>query len=197
VIEGAEVIASEVMRNPIGRLSMSAAGITTTPPRTCETGSNPRQITVGPDKKLSFTESAVNKIGVLDLTTIQVNEWEVGGMPYGITVGHDGNLWFTEFTGSKFGHFNLTTKTVAFEALIPTADSGPYDITAGAPGDDAVWFTEKTGNKIRRLRTGVFHYPPEEFVVPTDKSEPAGITVGPDHHIWFTEGNRFGLRVRQ
>lgn len=69
------------------------------------------------------------------------------------------------------------------EFHIPTGGSNPQGITAGPDG--ALWFTEKTGNKIGRITTaGTFT---NEFVIPTVASEPAGITTGPDGNLWFAE----------
>jgi streptogramin lyase len=161
--------------------------------------SDPTDITQGPDGNLYFTEHKANKIGCLTPTGSYCGEWPAPGAPYGITVGPDGHLWFTESDGDKIGRFNLTSKTVDVEVPL-TAGSQPSGITQGPPGDYAVWFTEKAGNKIARLSVlalEVFHYPPQEFLVPTPKSEPTGITVGPDHHIWFVEsiGNKIGVVI--
>ena len=68
------------------------------------------------------------------------------------------------------------------EFPIPTANSGPFGITAGPDG--ALWFTEGSGNKIGRITTaGAF----SEFSIPTTASGPSGVTVGPDGALWFTE----------
>jgi len=75
------------------------------------------------------------------------------------------------------------------EFTIPTAVSGPAEITAGPDG--ALWFTEANGNNIGRITTtGTF----TEFTVPTAGSVPAGITAGSDGALWFTEnrGNKIG-----
>ena len=72
---------------------------------------------------------------------------------------------------------------------VPTALSGPNDITAGPDG--ALWFTESAGNKIGRITiTGAV----TEFPIPTANSEPYGITAGPDGALWFVEyqGHKIG-----
>jgi streptogramin lyase len=75
------------------------------------------------------------------------------------------------------------------EFTIPTANSQPFSIAAGADG--ALYFTEFNTNKIGRITTtGAI----TEFTVPTAASNPRGITAGPDGNLWFTEqtGNKIG-----
>ena len=70
------------------------------------------------------------------------------------------------------------------EFPLPTANSGPYGITAGPDGN--LWFTEANSNNIGRISTaGVV----TEFPIPTANGNPAGITVGPDGNLWFTNGS--------
>jgi|HubBroStandDraft_1064217.scaffolds.fasta_scaffold03288_7 virginiamycin B lyase len=72
---------------------------------------------------------------------------------------------------------------------VPTANSAPTGIAAGADG--ALWFTESSGNNIGRITTAgaITEYP-----IPTANSGPNGITAGPDRALWFTEtnGNKIG-----
>src|SRR5258708_39777491 len=64
------------------------------------------------------------------------------------------------------------------EFSIPTANSTPFSITAGADGN--IWFTETGGNKIGRISlAGAI----TEFSAP---GAPGGITAGPDGALWFT-----------
>src|SRR5215831_11532661 len=73
------------------------------------------------------------------------------------------------------------------EFPIPTAMSGPNDITKGPDG--ALWFIEGGAgiNKIGRIdpSTGTV----TEFTIPTPDSGPMNITTGPDGALWFTEFN--------
>ena len=76
------------------------------------------------------------------------------------------------------------------EFTIPTANSGPLGIAAGADGN--VWFTETNGDKIGRITpTGTI----TEFTIPTANSTPFAIAAGADGNLWFTEnsGNKVGL----
>ncbi len=75
------------------------------------------------------------------------------------------------------------------EYAVPTAYSGPVDITTGLDGN--LWFTEQSGNKIGKITTyGDF----TEYAVPTAYSGLGEITTGPDGNLWFTEetGNKIG-----
>ena len=68
------------------------------------------------------------------------------------------------------------------EFSTPTANSGPFGITAGPDGN--LWFTEKATNLIGRITTSGKI---TEFPTPTANSGPVGITAGPDGNLWFTE----------
>lgn len=73
------------------------------------------------------------------------------------------------------------------EFNIPTNESLPSDITAGADGN--IWFTEFNTDKIGRITpTGEI----TEFSLPGSEEDdfqrgPWKITAGPDGNIWFTE----------
>jgi streptogramin lyase len=62
----------------------------------------PRDITVGPDGALWFTEFGGNKIGRIS-THGRIVEPPVlaGSGPWGVTAGPDGAVWFTEFSKHK------------------------------------------------------------------------------------------------
>ena len=67
---------------------------------------------------------------------------------------------------------------------IPTPNSVISDITTGPDGN--LWFTESTGNKIRRITpNGTI----TEYPIPTPNSKPLIITTGSDGNLWFTESD--------
>src|SRR5579862_3528618 len=75
------------------------------------------------------------------------------------------------------------------EYALPNAGSAPYAIVAGP--DNALWFTEESGNRIGRILTdGTI----KEWAIPTHVSQPMGIVAGPDGALWFTEyaSNKLG-----
>jgi choice-of-anchor A domain-containing protein len=75
------------------------------------------------------------------------------------------------------------------EYPVPTANGGPWGITAGPDGK--LWFTELNGNKIGVITTSG-HF--TEYQIPTGGSAPRGIVTGPDGNLWFAEleANKIG-----
>jgi virginiamycin B lyase len=69
-----------------------------------------------------------------------------GALPFDIAAGPDGSLWFTEFAANKIGRISRTGALAQFQ--VPTASSGPYQISAGPGG---MWFTEYNTTKIGRI----------------------------------------------
>lgn len=113
-------------------------------------------------------------------------------IPCAITQGGDGNLYFTNGVANQLGAVNPSTGQITlYTAPDSIGNLVPFnDIAAG--NDDAIWFTETTGNAIGRfdLRTHTF----SSYEIPTPASTPVGITQGPDGAIWFTEtaANKIG-----
>ena len=72
-------------------------------------GSSPREITIGPDGNLWFTETGGNRIGRITpagtITEFPVPSTSGFGVAavQGIVAGPDGNLWFAEYLASKIG----------------------------------------------------------------------------------------------
>ena len=75
----------------------------------------------------------------------------------------------------------ISTGGVVTEYGVPTANSLPYDITAGPDG--ALWFTEFDGLRIGRVTTT---WAFAEYPVPTDIGAPGGIASASDGSLWFT-----------
>jgi streptogramin lyase len=166
--------------------------------------SSPLGITLGTDGNFWFTESAADKIGMIDPTTGTITEFPIptaNSDPTGITLGSDGNLWFTETKADKIGEINPMTHNIT-EFPLPTADSDPTGITSGPsvtiastviPGN--LWFTETNANQIGEINPTTHQI--TEFPIPTANSDPTGITAGPDGNLWFTESNssKIGILV--
>lgn len=77
---------------------------------------------------------------------------------------------------------SMAAESFITEFQIPTLKSGPEQIVAGSDG--ALWFTERSANKIGRVTPAgeVSEYP-----VPTPNANLRGITTGPDGALWFSE----------
>jgi virginiamycin B lyase len=105
----------------------------------------------------------------------------------GIVKGPDGNLWFTDLA-NNIGEINSITHVINLYP-IPTANSGPQDITAGVDG--YIWFTETNANIIGRINPTTDKF--DEFHIKTAGSSPFGITEAPDGNIWFTEQSGYKI----
>jgi streptogramin lyase len=149
----------------------------------------PREIAVGPDGNLWFTEYEANQIGRMTTAGV-LTEFPVptfGGYPAGITLGPDGNLWFAEELAGQIAR--ITSAGDITEFPIPAALAEPYGIATGPDGN--LWFTDAGDNLIGRITTAgdITLFP-----IPTDDSAPVGITAGRDGNLWFAEsqGNNIG-----
>ena len=88
------------------------------------------------------------------------------------------------FCGTGWAQYSITEYATGI-----TAGSIPGRITSGPDG--ALWFTERSGNRIGRITTdGAI----TEYSGLTPGSGPTGIVTGPDGALWFTEltGDRIG-----
>jgi streptogramin lyase len=155
-------------------------------------GSQPWEISNGPDGNLWFTElqSAVSRASdnVARITPSgTVTQFRLTGeqnrAPWGIAAGSNGDLWFTEWSADTIGRINPTTHEIT-EFPIPTPESEPEGITAGPEGN--MWFTETSARKIGRITpTGAITEFPAD-VEPYGGGEPNQITAGPDGNLWFS-----------
>jgi virginiamycin B lyase len=162
--------------------------------------SQPRAIALGADGNIWFGEFAGNRIGRITpdgrITEFPIPTPDSG--PRALAAGPDGNIWFSEFRAGKIGR--ITPQGAITEFALPRANSGPGDITAGADG--AMWFLELSGTmdgmqpdggRIGRI---TLDGKITEFDLPVKAPSPINIAVGPDRHIWFTQGSKVA-RVTQ
>ena len=78
-------------------------------------GTQPTNITTGPDGNLWFTEPSTNQIGEINPRTHAVTQYAVptaASEPDAIAAGSDGNLWFTESGAKQIGEVLLNSPTV-------------------------------------------------------------------------------------
>ncbi|MDX2166890.1 MAG: choice-of-anchor D domain-containing protein [Deltaproteobacteria bacterium] len=148
-------------------------------------GSGARFIVSGPDGNLWFTEGTAGRVGRITTAGV-ITEVTLpsGGNPQGIAVGGDGNLWFGELSGKKLGR--LTLLGALTEYPLPSM-VGAYGVTAGPDGN--VWFAENSqfAGQIGRISPSgqVLEMPISQ--VPFVRNGPAGIAMGRDGALWFTE----------
>ena len=132
----------------------------------------------------------------------------------GITTGPDGNLWFpatnitcgnkNQLCGQRYqGYIERMSSIGQITGVfpIPTTYSDPSRIVTGPDGN--LWFTEQGAVGANGSLQPTFPAPGKigritpdgqitEFTTPNQNwpyftSNPAGIAVGPDGNIWFTE----------
>jgi virginiamycin B lyase len=162
-------------------------------------------IASGPGRHVWFTElSDPGRVGYIDGNGV-VHEF-TGGVttgfpadrgPAAITVGPDGHIWFAELAAPK-GVAYIDDAGVVHE-LTPNNTPGfaaGGSINAIATGPDGnLWFAESgTRGRLGRVNftggvpTGtVTEFQAGDVSGLAPDAEPAGITTGPDGHIWFTD----------
>jgi virginiamycin B lyase len=151
-------------------------------------GSYPREITVGPDKKVWFQEAG-GKVARVNPANGHVDEFSTGITPgtylAGIAAASDGNIWVSE--SSRPGFARVTPSSGAIHELPAMAPGSSPEFVVGGP-DGNLWFVD--GDNIGRLNphTGAI----KEFPVTAGRG-PEEITVGPDKNLWFTFGDTAGI----
>jgi streptogramin lyase len=143
-------------------------------------GSEPQNLTAGPDGRVWFTDYTNNKIGRMTTSGSAVEfSLPAESDPYDITVGPDKNLWFTDFLTNKVS--KITTSGAITEYALASG-SGPEGITVGP--DNNLWFTDWSSNKIGKITPSgtVTQYP-----LPAGGKGPADIVSGSDGNLWFVE----------
>ena len=145
-------------------------------------GAQPNSITLGPDGNLWFTESATGNIATIT-TAGNVTEFSAGSDPLGIASGSDGNLWFVTSNASGIDSLGPGSHTVTDYQYTMISGGPANDITSDSNGN--LWFTQHQDNEVGEFvpTTGIM----TEYTLPTSKSGPEGIALGPDGNLWFTE----------
>jgi virginiamycin B lyase len=127
-------------------------------------GSEPFEMTVGPDYRVWFTERSGDRIGRVE-TDGTLSEFALapGSRPYGIQTGLPGNefLWFTESGSHRVG--TITPEGQVTEYALPPDVSGPTDVVTEG---DYAWFGSATPPSILRTQ------PDEQLFVGAGSSGP-------------------------
>ncbi len=146
-------------------------------------------IAVGPDHNLWITMlHAIVRAG-LDGNTTTFPMPAGSGLPLNIVPGVDGTLWFFEANPQYVDRLGKITPAGAITEF-PGAPNHQGATTANfssdmvAGPDGTVWYTESLSGFIARVTPdGIV----TESFVPDRTASLYGITVGPDHNIWFAE----------
>lgn len=159
---------------------------------------------VGPDSKIWFTDPIKNLIGNFSLRnprgTVMTFPLSNLSDPGEIISGPDGNFWFT-LGGGQDRIGRITPNGIITIFSFPgSLGSAIGSLTVGPYGN--IWFTDANDNTIGRFNptnpeqtVTEFHLPASDNGSPGHPGgTPAGIIMGPDGNIWFTEysGHKIG-----
>lgn len=153
--------------------------------------SEPLHIIQGTGNFYYFSESAKDRIGLLNPAANAISEWPLpsGSMPHGL--GYmNGTLYLCAFAGSYVATFNATTGELTRWAT-PTPKSGSIHLDLFS--QTQIYFSEATANQIGSLdtTTGQFY----EWAIPTANSTPRGVSLGQGSQVFFAElaGRKIGM----
>jgi virginiamycin B lyase len=92
-------------------------------------------------------------------------------------------VWFADRGADLLGTIDASGRVREWRLPGDAADSaGPGAMVVLK---NAVWFTDPAGSRIGRFDRRTHHF--RMFSVPTAGSWPLGLTLGPDHALWFVE----------
>ena len=139
-----------------------------------------------------FTMSAVNRLGRLRASDGRMIEFtaptpESG--PQDVVLNPRGKPWFSLMRGDKLLFIDIETHGLYTEFPVPTANSEPFGLAMD--GDVALWFTERSGNKLGRFPSvGLMR----DYALPTANSTPTDIVVDGAGCAWYAApgSNRIG-----
>ncbi len=148
-------------------------------------GSNPRDLTSGPDGALWFTEGPAGKIGRIT-TAGAFSEYSAPGSPYAIASGADGNVYFSDVSLLQEAFDQITTAGTLTSTSIKTPNQMHplYSMALGTDHD--LWAPDASGNAIAQFTPSGAE---TAFPIPTASASAQGIVAGPDGALWFTEYN--------
>ncbi|MGA8097895.1 MAG: hypothetical protein WB810_04445 [Candidatus Cybelea sp.] len=167
-------------------ISMTPAGVTTTHVFDLQMYSDPRDIALGPDANIWFTESrgAIGKItlGTSGDDTLTEFPTPNDNGAFGIAVGPDGALWFCEPFNRRINKIGRITTSGTITTFPFPKNTGPVHVVAGP--DENLYVTERFVAKVAQVTTaGVIT---KEFDLSIG-SAPEGIALGADGNLYVTE----------
>lgn len=144
-------------------------------------------ITLGPDGRLWFAETAAGSIGAVTTGGSFAEYGQGSGIgPEHLASGQDGAIWFTD--GSGIGRITTSGVVRRFQ---PQNCSGCNDVNGVTAGPDGrIWYTQNyygNGSVVAMTASGQI----TRFNVPNQGHEvfwfADAITAGPDGRMWFAE----------
>lgn len=174
---------TDTAKDKIWRITTSG-GVTSFP---LPAGSGAKQIVSGPDGALWFVKTSVQKIGRISTAGVLLEDFPFFGPV--IAFGADGSLWFTDSAGVS--RFRLAPPFTGTRYAIGGV---PFDLTTGPDG--AMWVTRSAPIVDGSAAPGSFSVALVRIglngsvstpLTGQVTSAPAGIALGPDNALWFTE----------
>jgi virginiamycin B lyase len=182
----------------VGRITTSGAFSSYPVPASASSVPGLDTITVGPNGNLSFTETAVDRIGEITprAASPAIHEF---ALPAGdrlaqgvgssitsadtIAAGPGNDIWFTEQGSNAIGVMS-TSGALLEKFTVPGSNQNPTPLGITEGTDDTMWFTETTANQVASITAGgtITLHP-----LPTAADGPESIVYGPDGNLWFTE----------
>jgi streptogramin lyase len=173
---------TELNSGKIGRIGVGNESITE---YAIPGGGQPFQITLGPDGALWFTDAIGNGIGRVT-TSHHFSRYGFKSSLFlsGITNASDGGLWFVgssaafdELVG-RIDPYTHARKVWGYKGAVRV----PWFV---ASRDSKLWLTERDDARIAsfNITTHQLH----RYVLPSGYSSPAGIALGSDDQLWFTQ----------
>jgi virginiamycin B lyase len=151
-------------------------------------GTNVCTLTLGDGTSSVVIPVSVTTTGIpITIPSPSVSEYPLTGTgPLSIAFGADGNMWFTEATTGRIGTIAIPSFALTEE---PTALPGVAGIISGPPGIletvGLLWFADGAGIGSATASTPQGYHGP--WAPPTGTFGPAGLTIGPDANVWFTD----------
>src|SRR5579884_2674537 len=151
----------------------------------------PSAIVAGPDGNMWFTDPGDSAIGRFSPSDPgAMSEFQVFGLkaptpdktsfPMALTIGPDGNLWFVDYGRSSVGRMLVKSPHTVTEFPAPWGAGG--EIAAGSDG--RLWVSS-----LYRNMTAITTNGEGDGILVRGNSGTAGVTLGPDGNIWFSDAN--------
>lgn len=158
-----------------------------------EKESLPFALSVDPDGKIWFTESAKGRIGYIDPQDNSIREFTPSvplKAPEALLFDDNGNVWIAEHSGAAIVRFNPVLET--FERIVvPNQESLPYGMSLDRYGN--VWFAQHVIDSI-----GAYDPDNDELIeipIPTATSFSQFTASDNNDNVWFVEqqGNKLAM----
>jgi streptogramin lyase len=155
--------------------------------------------------RIWYTEMARNRLALFNADNGQFAflDRPPGSSPQEVAMTSVGNIWWAEPGGNRIVQFAAATTGSMLPVEAPSANSEPFGIAL--QGNQAVWFTERAGNRLARTTAFCRRFDPAnpykcisfavlEISLPTPSRTPTGLAIDSAGCAWYTAPavNRIG-----